>query len=533
MQKLYYGGSIITLEEENEGAEALLVENGLIKYVGPLETAIEMSKDPEKICLNGRTLIPAFIDAHSHFTWVAKSAQGVSLQDAESFSDIVELLTKYISENKPTKESVIFGYCYDNTVLKEKKHPTKNILNQVSTEIPIYINHVSMHMGCANDAALAICGIDQTTPDPQGGMIGRVEGTLEPNGYLEEIASMQALAKLTSEIKIDPFFALTKAQEIYSENGITTVQDGASNDQIINLLKNFSSNNLLKIDVVAYPLIKDSFPEIIKQNPEYVHKYKNRLRIGGCKLMLDGSPQAKTAWLTKPYENSGDYCAYPILKDEEVFEYTKATIDENLQVLAHCNGDATSDQFISNYKKALMQSNNPNKENLRPVMIHCQTVRDDQLDEMVKLQMLPSIFVGHTYYWGDVHMENLGIERGRRISPAKSALDRGLCINLHQDSPVTKPLMLHSMWCAVNRISRSGKVIGPEQCIDVYDALKAVTINAAFAYFEESIKGSLKAGKLADLVILDKNPLTVDKMEIKDIRVLETIKEGNTIWKLV
>src|SRR5699024_11836687 len=139
--------------------------------------------------------------------------------------------------------------------------------------------------------------------------------------------------------------------------------------------------------------------------------------------------------------------------------------------------------------------------NLRPTMIHCQTVRNDQLDRMAELDMLPSIFVAHTYYWGDVHLKNLGEERGRRISPAKSAFDRGLIVNFHQDSPVVKPLMLYTVWCAVNRITRNGVLIGPKERVSVYEALKAVTINAAYAYFEEDIKGTLEEGKLENLVI--------------------------------
>ncbi len=206
-------------------------------------------------------------------------------------------------------------------------------------------------------------------------------------------------------------------------------------------------------------------------------------------------------------------------------------MDENRQLLVHCNGDAASEQFLNAYEKAIAESSNPNKDNLRPVMIHCQTVRNDQLDRMAKLNMIPSIFVGHVYYWGDVHMRNFGPERGHHISPVKDALDRGMVINFHQDTPITKPNMLHSVWAAVNRISRGGNVIGEDQKIGVYDALKAVTINAAYEYFEEDSKGSIKEGKRADLVILSDDPMAVDPTAIKDIQVLETIKDGKTIYK--
>ena len=175
-------------------------------------------------------------------------------------------------------------------------------------------------------------------------------------------------------------------------------------------------------------------------------------------------------------------------------------------------------------------SENPNKENLRFTMIHCQTARKDQIERMAKLNMIPSIFVAHVNYWGDVHMQNFGPVRGSRVSPVKEALDAGLVYNFHTDTPVVKPDLLHSVWSAVNRVTRRGQTIGEELKIGVYDALKGITINAAYSYFEEDSKGSIKAGKRADLVVLDSNPMKVDPMVIKDIKVLETIKDGVTVY---
>ena len=223
-----------------------------------------------------------------------------------------------------------------------------------------------------------------------------------------------------------------------------------------------------------------------------------------------------------------DYCGYPWLKDEQVLSYIKTAINENQQLLAHCNGDAASEQYLNAYEKALKETNA--SKDLRPVMIHCQTVRNDQLKRMADLDMIASIFVGHVYYWGDIHIKNFGPERGNHISPVRDALDYGISVNFHQDTPVTKPDMLHSVWCAVNRISRSGKVIGEDQKVSVYEALKAVTINAAYEYFEEDSKGSIKTGKRADLVVLNQSPLKVEPNAIKDIKVIQTIKDGKLIY---
>ncbi|WP_042143682.1 amidohydrolase [Paucisalibacillus sp. EB02] len=533
MQRLYYGGDIITMENENDHVQAVLVEDGKIKKVGTLDDVeYLLSKEKiEKINLEGKTLMPAFIDAHGHISMVGPISVLADLSGCESFDHIIYTMKAYMEEKGISKGEMVVGFGYDHNNLLEEKHPTKEVLNQVSTENPIFISHASAHMGIANDAALRLIGIDENTPDPEGGHIGRIEGSNEPNGYLEEGAMMPLQEKVFKQSGMDTAELALVAQDIYIKNGITTIQDGATSLDTINLFKTLSKQKKLKVDVVAYPLVSDDAREIWKNNQDYTTNYSNHFRIGGYKMFLDGSPQGKTAWLTEPYEGEESYLGYPWFKDEQVKEMASMAIHDNVQLLTHCNGDAASDQLLRNYEAALKESNNPNKNKLRPVMIHCQTVRYDQLDKMVELEMIPSIFVSHTYYWGDVHLKNLGDERGNRISPAKSAFDRGLCVNFHQDAPVIKPDMLHTLWCAVNRQTRKGVTIGPEERVSVYDALKALTINAAYQYSEENIKGSIKEGKLADLVILDENPLKVAKMELKDIQVVETIKEGNTIYR--
>lgn len=328
---------------------------------------------------------------------------------------------------------------------------------------------------------------------------------------------------------MDPVELALLGQGIYIKNGITTAQDGATDRATMKLFKNLADQNKLKLDIVAYPEVAHN-PDDMWVDEQYTKHYHNRLKIGGYKMFLDGSPQGKTAWMTEPYEGEESYKGYPWYEDEQVKQYVMKAVNDNVQLLTHCNGDAASDQLLNNYEAVIQESDSPNKNHLRPVMIHCQTVRNDQLDKMVDLAMIPSIFNAHTYYWGDVHLKNLGDARGRRVSPAKSAFDRGLVVNFHQDAPVVKPDMLHSIWCGVNRITRKGKKIGPEERVSVYNALKAVTINAAYAYFEEDQKGSIKHGKVADFVILDENPLKVDQRNIKDIVVLETVKDGEGVY---
>ena len=536
-KQIYYGGEIVTMAavdaETETYPEALVVSDGHIAYVGALDEAKTVAGgDAELIDLAGKTLLPAFIDGHSHISMAAQMGQGADLSDCESYEDIVRTLKAFLAENEITEDELLVGFGYDHNFLKEGGHPTREVLDQVSATIPIYVSHVSGHMGCTNSAGLALAGIDHTTPSPEGGMIGRMEGSDEPNGYLEEAGMMALQRVLPGRMKIDMMKGLKKAQENYLKYGVTTVQDGASSVDTIKLLAGACANGVIDVDVVAYPLCGETDAEEIFQTyGDYDEKYKEHLKLGGYKLVLDGSPQGKSAWLTQPYENSGDYCGYPWMPDEKVESFMEEALKNHRQILVHCNGDAAGDQFLNAYEKALKKYPGAASEDLRPVMIHCQTARDDQLARMKEMDMIPSVFVGHVYYWGDVHVKNLGEARGSRVSPCRSALAQGLIMNFHQDTPVTKPDMMHSVWTAVNRITRGGRVIGEEQRIGVYEAMKAITIQAAYAYHEEGEKGSLETGKRADLVIMETNPLKADKMSLKDIRVMETIKEGKTLYK--
>lgn len=530
MKTIYYDGDIITMTGAKDSCEALVTEDKKILYTGTLKQAQALyGKEAQERDLKGHTLMPAFIDAHSHFAQTAQSIKMCDLSDTESFEDIVTELKNYLEKNQIDENGMIFATGYDHNFLAEQKHPDKTVLDEVSKTVPIYISHASGHMGVANSALLKLAEITTETKDPEGGRFGR-DKSGEPNGYVEETpALMQVLAAAMPRMKMDMVKQMKAAQQLYLKYGITTVQEGAAMAQTMQGLTAFAASGGLELDVVAY-ILKEDYEKTVKEYADYNGKYKNRVKIGGVKVILDGSPQGKSAWLSKPYEGEENYCGYPTHDDAYVTKAAKDAVRGGYQILAHCNGDAASEQFIQSYQAALKEMGTADGD-YRPVMIHCQTVRDDQLDRMAQLKMIPSIFIGHTYYWGDIHLKNLGVVRGARISPVKSALERGLIYNFHQDTPVTKPDMLHSVWCAVNRVTRKGQPIGQEQCINVYEALQAVTINSAYAYKEEDQKGTLEAGKMADMVILDANPLKADKKCIKDIVVLETIKEGKTVYK--
>ncbi len=515
---LYFGGDILTMEK-NLYAEAVLVEDGMITKVGGKELLLS-EKDAESINLQGKTLLPAFIDSHSHITAYANTLAFADLSSAENFEEIKSLLTSFLEKKSVNKDSFVVGFGYDQNALGEKKHPNKFLLDQVSSDLPVLIVHKSGHMAVVNTKALEIANITSETLDPSGGHIGRISDTKEPSGYLEEKAFM-ALSSLFPSEKGNVFELLKQAEHSYLSYGITTVQEGLVAEEQFSLLKDAD----LSIDVIGYVDICNA-KQLFLENSRYAENYVGHFKLGGYKLFLDGSPQGRTAWMTKPYEKT--YAGYPIYDDKTVLSYVKASLSENVQLLTHCNGDAAAAQLISSFQKAYSETKL--KNDIRPVMIHAQLVRKDQLPFMKQLKIIPSYFVAHTYFWGDVHRENFG-DRAYEISPAASTLALSMPYTFHQDTPVLPPDMLFTVWCAVNRISKSGTVMGEDQRISPLDALKGVTINAAYQYFEDNKKGSIAEGKLADLVILSENPLKCDPMKIKDIEVLETIKQGKTLFK--
>ena len=347
----------------------------------------------------------------------------------------------------------------------------------------------------------------------------QLTGLLEENAYIEYIKKvpMPSLEELVEACK--------KAQDKYLKYGITTLQEGMFVKELIPIYKKILEKTILAVDLVAYIDIK-SKESIKKEFPNHIKRYYKNMKIQGYKIFLDGSPQLKTAWMRTPYKINNNIkedkknLGISTMKDEEVIDAIKISKEEDMQILAHCNGDMATNQFI----KCIKDQNGAGQ--IRPVMIHAQLLGIDQLEEIKKYNIIPSFFIAHIYYWGDTHIKNFGLERASKISPAKSCLEKEIKFTFHQDSPVIEPNMFETIWCAVNRKTKNGLTLGEEEQIEILDAIKAVTINAAYQYFKKKKKGSIKEGKIADLIIIDKNPLKINKDEIKGIKILETIKNG-------
>lgn len=532
---IYTNGDIVTMDEQLASAQAVAVRDGKIIAVGDrAKVQAQAGNNTQLIDLNGGTLLPGFIDAHGHISYTALNLASANVSSppvgtANTVADVVELLKVQAANTE--SESWVIGWGYDDSLLAEKRHPTKADLDQVSMTRPVAIRHVSGHFVSCNTPCLAAAGIDAQMADPAGGIIRRLAGGQEPDGVLEESAMKSLFAVFPSPDKEQRLQLIKEAQTYYSSFGITTVQDGAAQAQEIELMREAAASKLLQLDVVAYPYapyVKERLAEFPSSD-----EYQNHFRVGGIKLVLDGSPQGKTAWLTKeylhpPHGQEEGYKGYATLTDDEVQGFVDSAFETGTQVLAHANGDAAADQLIKIIKTANAEQG---KADRRTVMIHAQTVREDQIDSMIAEGINPSYFSAHTFYWGDWHRDSVfGVERASRISPLRSSADKGLRYTTHNDTPIVPPDMMRLVWASVNRITRSGQVLGEAQRATVEEALKSITIDAAYQYFEEDRKGSITVGKMADFVVLDKNPLKVEPEAIKDIVVLQTIKQGTAVF---
>ncbi len=524
-KQVYTGGKILTMEE-NVFAESVLVENGKIKAVGSNQDVLSLAKGAQLINLHGAVMIPAFIDAHSHISGYAFSLMQPSIEHAKDFSNIQKCIRDFIRKNGIQKGKWIQAKGLDPTQLREKRSPDKRILDEAAPDNPVLLQHQSGHNGVFNSMALRLLGVTPSTPSPEGGRIAVANGEL--TGYMEENAYLAYLQKLPTPSMEELSRNFQRAQEAYAGYGITTAQDGMLTGMLADIYACLCAEKKLWLDVVGYTGMAEK-KLVLKKLEKYTEGYRDHFRLGGYKIFLDGSPQARTAWMRQPYEGAEDgYRGYGVMDDQAVRQSIEEALSEGKQILAHCNGDAAAEQYLKAFGAVLGADTAP--KDIRPVMIHAQLLGRDQMESMKQLSMIPSFFIGHVYYWGDAHIANFGMERASHISPARSALRAGLPFTFHQDSPVTEPNMLESIWCAVNRVTRNGILLGEDETISPLEALKAVTKNAAYQYFEEKEKGSILPGKNADLAILDADPTACRPEDIRHIRVLETIKDGVTIY---
>ena len=536
---IFIGDHIITVDSTAVNVTAVAVAGQNIVATGSAEEVLKLKKSSTRIVeLGNNALVPGFIDAHGHMTGVAKLTEIIDLASppvgrVENIDDIVALIESKIDTQQLVPGAWVLGFGYDDSLLEEKRHPNRDDLDRVSSDHPVLLTHVSGHLATVNSAALRQQKIDQNTENPPGGVIRRRPGSREPNGVLEETAMGLFSRNLMAPMKDDKFEHLVRqAVQRYTSYGITTIQDGGTNMADIERLRAAANRKPYAADVVVFPW-SNSFDDNQLAAIEAEPSYTNGLRLGGIKFGLDGSPQGRTAFLSQPY-NEGppgaapDYRAYPTYPAEKLNPKIARLLERGTPTLVHANGDAAIDMLLDGVTAAF---GNKELSDHRTVIIHAQLMRKDQLERTKKLGLVPSYYSAHPFFWGDWHRRSFGEERAAFISPAAETARMQIPFTIHNDAPIVPPDMMRLMWVAVNRKTRSDFVLGPDQRLTPMQALHAITLGAAYQYFEENKKGSITPGKQADLVILERNPLLANPDTLKDISIIETFARGQSVFK--
>ncbi len=539
--RIFAGGPILTMNDHQPRAEAVAIQDGRIVAVGSRDDVMAYhGEGTTLIDLEGRALLPGFVDAHGHAFMIGLQAISANLLappdgGVTRIAELQDALRGW-EQDDPGREQrigLILGFGYDDAQLAEQRHPTRADLDAVSTEVPVLIIHQSGHMGVVNGRALEFLGISADTPNPEGGVIRRQPDSQEPNGVLEEAAFFGALAQQFSQLNEDDATALFKAGTgLLAQYGYTTGQEGRSTPGLVPLMQKAASAGDIDIDVVTYvdAMVDRSF---IEQHAS--REYVNGFRVGGAKLTIDGSPQGFTAFRDRPYYNPpegyrADYAGYTAVTPDQTFEVVDWAFANDVQILTHANGEGASDILLAAIKTA--REKHGTDADRRAVLIHGQFLREDQVDAMQRLDVIPSLFPMHTFYWGDWHRDRtVGPARADFISPTGWVHERGMKFSTHHDAPVAFPDSMRVLSATVTRRTRSGDILGPSQRVDAATALKAMTLWPAWQHFEEDRKGSIEVGKLADFVVLSDDPLAVDPETLDQLQVVETIKKGETIFR--
>ena len=536
---IYTGGSILTIDDARPMAEAVAVRDGRILAVGDLaEVSAYDGEGTQRFDLAGRTMLPGFVDSHGHVVFGGLQALSANLLappdgEVKDIASLQDTLKTWMANNADAvdKVKVVVGFGYDNAQLAELRHPTREDLDAVTTDYPLIIVHQSGHLGVANSKALEAAGVDASTEDPSGGVYQR-DANGAPNGVMEEYAFFPVLVKNLAGLGAEGLVTFTRAgSELWASFGYTTAQDGRSSVDVVKAIRQVGAAGELPIDVVSFPDVLEA-QDFIGENVS--RDYTDRVRVGGCKLTIDGSPQGFTALRDRPYYAPvGDYppgyAGYAAITMAQVQQAVDWCTENGIQIIVHANGEGASDMLIAALGAA--KAKYPGAKT-RPVLVHGQFLREDQIDSYKRLGVFPSLFPMHTFYWGDWHRDHtVGPINAENISPTGWLVQRDMIFGTHHDAPVAFPDSMRVLDATVTRRTRSGDILGPHQRVDVMTALKAMTIWPAWQHFEEDRKGTIEAGKIADFVILSDDPTAIDPEKLDQIDVLVTIKDGAVVYE--
>lgn len=532
-EQLFVNAHVVTMDSALPSARAFAVLGDRFCAVGSEERVGRwLGGETKVVDLAGRTVVPGFIESHSHPSLYAITLLQVDCRTPpnRTIAEVKERVQAMAAGLGPGRW--LRGWGYDDTLIAEQRHLSRKDLDESAPANPVFVSHVSGHLAYANSIALEIAGIRAGSPQPPGGEIQKDQQGV-PTGVLKEHAAQELVFR-----HIPPYpdsalkDALRETIRMYHQAGITSSHDAAvgyfrEGRQVLQAYGELEEEGRLDLRIYLN-VVEELYGELAARGPGTGFG-SGRLRLGSVKLFQDGSIQALTAALGESYWNAPASRGDLILPQDTLDELVERYHGRGIQIAVHANGDRAIESTLQALERA--ERLHPRRA-ARHLIIHCQLASRDQIRRMKRLGVIPSFFVNHVYYWGDRHVALfLGPERAARIDPLGTAVAEGLLFTLHSDLPVTPVDPLFSIHCAVNRRTREGMVLGPEERISSPEALRAYTVHGAHCTFEEHHKGTIQVGKLADFVVLSENPLTVPSDRIKDIKVLRTVLGGRTVYE--
>ncbi len=529
--KILFGGAIITINSNQPYVEAVGIKGDKIASVGTLEDVkLEMGDNCEFIDLKGNTLLPGFIDCHLHPMGYISHILNPDLTNVKSIKELQDLLK--VESGKREEDEFIIAYNFSEEKFDDPKLPNRWDLDEVCPNHSVFILRYDCHIGIANTKALNLVELDKHSSVPEGGEIRKDKhGNL--TGVISENALNLIFAKIPIPNDVKIATAAKKVSKQLAQKGLTSFH-GVINGDARSKPDNRKTDEFSLFKSVQNYFFQDCYAFIETNNPEKVielsktSSYKgnsdSKVKIGGLKLYLDGSFGAKTACMFEPFTDAPEKCGFCVIEEEDIYEKMKVAHNNSLQIIIHAIGDKANRIAMDLYKKLLTEfpRNDP-----RHRIEHASMLTEDIIFDMAEYGIIASCqppFINSEYYW---LAKRIGNERCKYTYPMKSIVHAGVVLASGSDCPIEDPHPILGLHALVTRNS-----FVPEECLSVEEALKSYTINAAYAAFEEDVKGSIEIGKLANFTILDRNPLKLPKDEIREIQVMETIIRGKTVFKM-
>ena len=528
MKTAFINGKVFTVNDKQPYAEAVVVEDGLIKFVGSTNKANRYIDDrTEVVDLQGKLMLPGFIDSHLHFTSGGYYLLGINLRPALSKEDFVFILKDYV---KGKINSWITGGRWDHELWHDKSLPTKELIDSITPNTPVFVSRIDGHVGLANSKALELAGITSETPNPEGGIIVKDTETGEPTGILKDNAMDIVDDIIPDKYLEENIEAALRSLEEARRLGITSVHDMTQSGE----LEAYKEvENMGELTCRIYSIVPiDSYHKIVRTGITAGND-KGLIKRGGLKGYADGSLGASTAWFFEPYVQDTTTVGLPmdIVTNGNLEKWCTEADRNRLQLCVHAIGDRANSFMLDLYER-IIKNNSPWERRFR--IEHAQHLRYSDIKRFSKLNVIASVQPYHCIDDGVWAEKRIGKERIKYTHPYKSFLDNNVKVAFGTDWPVAPLNPLLGIYAAVTRRTVDNKNPdgwNPEQKISVEDAIKCYTLDAAYASFEENIKGSIEEGKLADMVVLSEDILTLDPVKIKDVKVDITIFNGEIVFR--